>query len=576
MLEGLAIRTGARQKTAAVLIFLLIFCTPRALEIDRFVATDEGAWLYRAGDFLYALGQRDFEQTYTTGHPGVVTSWIGAAAHLIEDPDYYRLQQSYFGEYDPYEAFLLSRGVDPFEILITARWIMLVFLTALMAVCLILFIDLVGLVPAAIGFGLLAIDPFFIALTRMYHLDAPMAVLSLLSLSVLGIYLRRINRSPGWLFLSGLIGGAAGLAKLPSALLFPAVLIILTIEAFQHAPGSGRQKWIEILKATARTSLVWGLGALVAVVVFWPAMWVQPIGTIQNLWNMATDTTTGTLDTGKTVVAPTTLFFYNPLEHSYTVYLVTFLWRTTPFIWLGLVSAGFAWIKQAGIWARIQARRLNSYLLVFAGVYLIFMSIAQKQSQKYILPAYLILILIAGFGLAELPALMRKLGFNPKIEGATIGLLVLGFAYQLLVMMPTYPYYWTFYNPALGGSEKAGETIFVGTGEGLDLAAEYLNAKPNASELVVTAWYGTGCLSYYFEGQVFDIDHDNRWEEKELDMLAQSDYLLLYSNQWFRNKPAKLLAALENIEPEHRVWLDGIEYVRIYHVSQIPDSMIGE
>ena len=102
MLEGPAIKPGARQKIAAGLIFLLIFFTPRALEIDRFVATDEGAWLYRAGDFLYALGQRDFGQTYTTGHPGVVTSWIGAAAHLIEDPDYYRLQQGYFGEYDPY------------------------------------------------------------------------------------------------------------------------------------------------------------------------------------------------------------------------------------------------------------------------------------------------------------------------------------------------------------------------------------------------------------------------------------------------------------------------------------------
>ena len=576
MLEGLAIRTGARQKIAAVLIFLLIFFTPRALEIDRFVATDEGAWLYRAGDFLYALGQRDFGQTYTTGHPGVVTSWIGAAAHLIEDPDYYRLQQGYFGEYDPYEAFLLSRGVDPFEILITGRWIMLIFLTLLMAVCFILFIDLVGLIPASIGFGLLAIDPFFIALTRMYHLDAPMAVLSLLSLSLLGIYLRPDRRQPIWLFLSGLIGGVAGLAKLPSALLFPAVLIILTVEAYLHAPGSGRQKWIGVLKATAQMSLVWGLAALIGVVVFWPAMWVQPLEMIQSLWLQASRTTAGTLDSSQLIVEPTTLFFYNPLEHSYTVYLVTFLWRTTPFIWLGLVSAGFAWIKQAGIWAQSQARRLSADLLVFAGVYLIFMSIAQKQSQKYILPAYLILILIAGFGLAGLPDLVRKLGFNPKIERAAIGLLVLGFAYQLLVTAPSYPYYWTFYNPALGGSEKAGETIFVGTGEGQDLAAEYLNAKPNAGNLVVTAWYGTACLSYYFEGQVYDIDHDNRWEEKELDTLAQSDYLLLYSNQWFRNQPSKLLAALENIEPEYRVWLDGIEYVRIYHVSQIPDSMIGE
>lgn len=315
---------------------------------------------------------------------------------------------------------------------------------------------------------------------------------------------------------------------------------------------------------------------MVGIVIFWPAIWVQPFETLQDLWITGTGTAAGTLDSSETVIEPTAAFFYNPLDHSYFVYLVTFLWRTTPFIWLGLVSAGFAWIKQAGIWAQVQARRLTASMLIFSGVYLTFMSIAQKQSQKYILPGYLVLILIAGFGLAGLPALARKLGFDQKVTRAAVGLLVLGFAYQLLVTVPTYPYYWTFYNPALGGSEKAGETIFVGTGEGLDLAAEYLNAKPGAASLVVTSWYGTGCLSYYFEGQVFDIDHDNRWDQKERETLAQSDYLLLYSNQWFRNQPAEFLAALENIEPEHRIWLDGIEYVRIYHISQIPGSLIGE
>ncbi|MFN2144581.1 MAG: hypothetical protein ACK2T7_04475, partial [Anaerolineales bacterium] len=87
-----------RSKLAKVIVlalFLASFLTPRLIDLDRFMATDEGAWLYRSGDFLYALGQRDFAKTYVEFHPGVVTSWAGSAAMLIEFPDYYKLGQGY-------------------------------------------------------------------------------------------------------------------------------------------------------------------------------------------------------------------------------------------------------------------------------------------------------------------------------------------------------------------------------------------------------------------------------------------------------------------------------------------------
>ena len=88
------------------------------------------------------------------------------------------------------------------------------------------------------------------------------------------------------------------------------------------------------------------------------------------------------------------------------------------------------------------------------------------------------------------------------------------------------------------------------------------------------AWYGPGCLSYFFDGTVILIDQDDQWSADERADLAKSDYLLIYSNQLFRGVPQDLLIPLEGVEPEKRIWLYGIEYVRIYAVDDLPAELI--
>ena len=134
--------------------------------------------------------------------------------------------------------------------------------------------------------------------------------------------------------------------------------------------------------------------------------------------------------------------------------------------------------------------------------------------------------------------------------------------------LQTFPYYISYYDPLLGGSKKAGETRFVGYGEGLDEAGRYLAQKPNADQLTAMAWYGNGCFSYYFPGKTNYFNAHLSWAdflEKE-----RSDYLVVYTNQWYRRQPPELFDILERVKPEHSVWIDNIEYVRIYKVSDIP------
>jgi hypothetical protein len=108
----------------------------------------------------------------------------------------------------------------------------------------------------------------------------------------------------------------------------------------------------------------------------------------------------------------------------------------------------------------------------------------------------------------------------------------------------------------------------VGWGEGLDQAAQYLNEKPDAKRLHVMSWYPIGSFSYYFKGHTEYMTSpyvvtDSMWNE-----FLSSDYAVIYVNQWQRNLHNKILDYLSQQEPEKRIWIDGIEYVRIYNLTE--------
>jgi hypothetical protein len=84
---SLARRISWKQAGLLFLIALALWL-PRGFGLDRFVATDEVAWLWRSANFYYALGQRDPTAVKVNRSPGLVTMWVNTAAFLIEFPEY--------------------------------------------------------------------------------------------------------------------------------------------------------------------------------------------------------------------------------------------------------------------------------------------------------------------------------------------------------------------------------------------------------------------------------------------------------------------------------------------------------
>jgi hypothetical protein len=97
----------------------------------------------------------------------------------------------------------------------------------------------------------------------------------------------------------------------------------------------------------------------------------------------------------------------------------------------------------------------------------------------------------------------------------------------------------------------------MGWGEGLDIAAEYINQKPNAKDLTVATIYPTE-FKHVFLGQTVPAhQHDHE----------QVDYVVIYRNMFERGSNAwqtDVLNQYKNINPEKIMTLGNIEYLWIY------------
>lgn len=570
-----------RQIVLLLLLFFIIWL-PRGFELDRYVATDEVVWLLRSANFYYALGQKDYAATYIKEHPGVVTMWAGTAAYILDFPEYRGFGQGYFDsdKYWMFEDFITSHGVDPHDVLVTTRIILVILNTLLIATAFVFARLLFGTFPALIGFLLIAYDPFHVSVTRLAHLDGPMSSFLFLSLLAFLAYLY-CGRRLYYLLISAIAGGLAVLAKLPGLIIAPAVVLIALISYFNERKDTLRDN-AERAGALAglliKPLLLWGTVFIISIVIFFPAMWVNPLTSLKQL--VLSPISAGRViqvveddlpsDGGEiTKSAEIRFTFSSKSPRYYLRYPRRYLWNATPVILFGLAVALAAYVLKFSLFKVKKVRGAVIGLLLFLVVYTLFLTFASKSSDKYYIPVYPVLDLIAGLGCYACVDWVGKLKpFAGKKMFPYLALSAI-ILVQIVGTMRTYPYYSVYFNPLLGGSRRAGEILSVGSGEGLDLAAEYLNNKPDAENLKAMSWYGNGPFSYYFVGESRPL-WSYVWNEEKISDLKEMDYLVVYSNQWRRGMPVGLFTHLAEVEPEHSVWINNIEYARIYDVNTLP------
>lgn len=502
----------------------------RAANLNHFVTADEHNWVYRSGIFLRALLQGDLPATSVWYTPAVTTTWLGSAGLAI----HYYLHQP--GIDRPFMEWLVafSRNKIDLEVLLALRWAMALFTAAMVGVVYGLARKLWSRPVALLGALLLLTEPHLLAVSRIIGHDAPLTFFVAASLLAFFHARRPLTstghnaRRYGWFALSGLFTGLAILSKAPALILLPFAGLAALLDLAQNK--NRLKPWLAAL-------LVWGLVTWLTFILVWPAAWVDPLGQSWFVISTAFLSSAGLEDAD---VQP----YWSIPDPGYFYYLLNGAFKVSPFLMIGLILAAIGgWLalrRREVAWPRF----LNSELLwlgLFALLFGLMMTLGVKRSPRYILPAFPALAFVAAWGWLRLP-----LRVKPALLIAGLGLLAVGLTLNYA------PYYFTYYNPLLGGSLTAPHWVRVGWGEGLDELGRWLSRQPTALADRVGARY-TATLHPFYSGQLASPTSE------------ELDYVAFYIKQTQSGEPApEILAYFQQYPPLHRVTLNGIEYAQLY------------
>ncbi len=569
------IAAAAAYSRAVALLLFLAALLPRLPGLDLFLTSDENTNIFLAGsDVVAAFLRGDLAGTYWHFYPGVTMSWLDGLGMAGQ----YLLAALSGAALPPFTDYIYSPILD----LVVANRLPYALLTAAAVPAVYLLArQILPSGVALLGALLLAFDPFYLAHSRVAHGDAPVAVFMALSALALFVFLKpgagvrgrgsgAGGQGPGarewgpwaYLVLSAVCGGLAALTKAPGQFMALFVVGLAVLYAVQELvlfsspplggteggqnPGDQLSRLRAIFPWLAVVA-TWGLVSLVTFGLLWPAMWIAPLAT---LGRMLAETFTK-VDAGHLVY-----FFGRPtLDPGPWFYPVVIPFRLTPITLIG-VFLSLLWLffhrpAEGRRWAGFGQQNPAWLLWLFVLSLLLFGNISPKKQDRYLLPLFPVLDLLAAVGWLGLLDLLRPSAgrFRPVMAA---GLLLL----HLLPAFSYYPYYLAYFNPLLGGPGRAAETTLMGWGEGMEQAAAYLNTKPNAAGLYVASTPSQTLLPYFAgTGENFYTN----------DIAFRADYVVLYLAQVQRLAPSpEIVRYFLAQEPEKIITIQGVPYARIY------------
>jgi hypothetical protein len=517
----------------SLFIFLLAFL-PRAI----YPVSRPLQWYFRSARFFRAVLEGDWASTLFSEHPGVTVMWLSGAAQW----GWYGLR-SLLGLDPP--APLQTEGYA-FADRVAVGVLPLALIVALGIVWgWHLLRRLFGQRAAWTAAILWALDPFYLANSKMLHLDALLSMLMLLSALWMLVYLRERRLRP--LVISAILGGLAVLTKVTAIFLIPFLGLVLLVDIICN-----KRRAMRNTPYAVRDLLLWLLVAAVTCFALWPSLWVQPgesLGLIyQKGYRLHADQPRENPMLYRGVLA-----IHDPGPRFYADVL---LFRTT-----------FLTLPLAFMWPLLLARRQREeklsigLLVALAFFYFIQMSLGNWKSGRYILPILLVLDVLAALALqwwAE-----RLLG-NRQHQSLVIGGLL---AAQALIVLPHHPYYGTHYNLLMGGP-RAALRVFppADFGEGVDLAGQYVDQLPGAEDFVVgTQFLANEMLAQYVRASVWDVRQIG----------DDADYLVFGVQYTMRGTDIAYWGDVWNQtyrfrEPEFVAAFDGIPYAWVHRPEADP------
>jgi hypothetical protein len=513
-------------------IFLVAFL-PRVL---GFVGSTT-IWQTRAQAFMDAVAGGDWAATLQAPHPGVTTMWLAGLGRAVSS--------------------VFSPGFDTLPVARQSA-IELIPIALVVSLCIALAYRLLARVfdpqVAAVGALLVALDPYHISLSKAVHVDALVSVFMLVSALYMWVFIKERRRPQ--VVLSGVFAGLALLTKTPAVFLAPYFLLcVLAWQASEwlaaRRAGARFAQWLDRRRVRMLGGIVvlWAAALVATYWLVWPSMWVQPVKTVSVSFG-------GALYYRDTPHENPLYYLGEPTEADPgpTFYPINMAIKMTAVSSFGFL-ASLALLRQ-------PHQRLTLLLgLGFIFFFALQMTLGEKKFTRYALPALQFVTLLAAVGWVSL----LRWATRGRSRLLSLALLVV-IAGQFAVSIPRHPYYGTHYNYLLGGPRAIlGHGIVPGQekGEGLAIAADYLNQLPMSKLLVVGA-QSFGGFYFHFQGKTVPLTDD------------APDYILFTRSELLRQVQTEEWGAVweeyRAREPKLVVSFDGVPYVWVYKTGPTIDE----
>lgn len=519
----------------------------RIADLGGFLNIDEVMfWLQRSEQFWSALMRGDWAATAISTHPGVTTMWLGGLGLRLQ---HIAFDLGWTGD-GSYATFLM--------------WVRLPMMLVHSAAVVLGYAMLRRMWPPLWAFFAAmfwACDPFVVGYSRMLHVDGlagTFLTLSLLS-ACLAWHYRREYR---WVVLSAVCAGLAMLSKLPALAILPSVgvLCLLACMPFSALYRDPLPWWRWFLRSGA----LWCAVALITVVALWPALWTglsAAFGQVQ-LGVQAEGAGThvsGNYFLGYEMDSPGLLFYPAALAL-----------RLMPLSMIGLFAVPIA-LRLATPEQRRDLAVLTGFVLFFV----VAMSVFSNKLNRYLVPAFPAVDLLAGAGFGALIVWIGRKIPQPSYQGLWLAgaTAVAGFM-VFNTMSGWHPYGVAAFNPLLGGAQAGARTFYYGTGEGLEQVAEWINEQPDSTGVITISPMVQALQPYTARGVQASNPSDGQLPDK-------AGYVVVYGRLLQRaDAGAPFNQFYPRRTPLKHIQIHGVDYAFIYQappqVDVVANAQFGD
>ncbi|MEM7336313.1 MAG: glycosyltransferase family 39 protein [Chloroflexota bacterium] len=464
-------------------VLFIVSFLPRAI----YPVSRSPVWHERGQIFIENLTQGVFESTVQSSHPGVLTMWIVGltqwVGNLWLDGAYF--DQAYIRQLE-WEIFSLA--------LVISLTIVITFF---------LLKRLFDPFAAMIGSLLLAVDPFHISISKTVHVDALMSVLMMVSALMLLVWLKEGQDDRQLLMLSGVFGGLGIITKTPGIFILPYFGLAVISWRFYTlwragCPPFTVQSSRGSIPLFFKSLFFWLIPLLLTSFILTPSLWIAPGSTLSLIMS-------GSFSHVQNA-HPNPIVFLNMVfeeDPGWWFYPVNIAVKMNEVVYVMMIGGVLALLRPE---IKRPYRLMLLLFLLFALFFTLQMTLGSKKFMRYVLPAHQFIILFAGIGSVSLFRTFSKISRFQRQSGFMVTVLFLA-----TLSFSLHPYYGTHYNFFLGsGNLILGENIVAGQeqGEGLDLAADYLNGLPNAQLLSVGAQINESFRPYFVGRATTMLDQD--------------------------------------------------------------------